>query len=218
MYSPDVTHTLSVKAKVQDILGLGYDHFIQSVLLPQGRFADFLQAEPSKRQALLVELLAFGVYKKIGQQARDRARLAAERERIAQEERAKLADATEEAEERAAARVRELEELGQAVEGRLQALNQRAEQARQAADQADAVRAQAGLLAAVRVPAGVAGLTDRIAAAGQRVAARAKQAADAASAEEEAERARDTLPGKTHVEALAHRYEQQRTLTTRLQV
>jgi exonuclease SbcC len=207
-----------VKAKVQDILGLGYDHFIQSVLLPQGRFADFLQAEPSKRQALLVELLAFGVYKKIGQQARDRAKLAAERARLALEQRAKLADATEEAEERAAARVRELEELGQDVEGRLQALSQRAEQARQAAEAADVVRAEAGLLAAVRVPPGVADLADRIAAADQRVAAREKQAADAASAEEEeAERARDTLPDKAHVEALARAYEQQRTLTTRLQ-
>ena len=109
-----------VKAKVQDILGLTYDHFTQSVLLPQGRFADFLQAEPSKRQELLVELLAFGVYKKIGQQARERARLAAERVRLALEQRAKLADATAEAEERAAARVRDLEELGQAVEDRLQ--------------------------------------------------------------------------------------------------
>jgi exonuclease SbcC len=97
-------------------LGLGYDHFIQSVLLPQGRFADFLQAESGKRQKLLVELLAFGVYKKIGQQARDRARLAAERARLALEQRAKLADATEEAEERAAARVRALEALGQAVD------------------------------------------------------------------------------------------------------
>ena len=33
-----------VKAKVQDILGLSYEHFTQSVLLPQGRFSDFLQA------------------------------------------------------------------------------------------------------------------------------------------------------------------------------
>src|SRR4029077_11704974 len=33
----------TVKLKVQDILGLTYDHFTQSVLLPQGRFADFLQ-------------------------------------------------------------------------------------------------------------------------------------------------------------------------------
>ncbi|HTQ93532.1 MAG TPA: AAA family ATPase, partial [Streptosporangiaceae bacterium] len=206
-----------VKAKVQDILGLTYDHFIQSVLLPQGRFADFLQAEPSKRQALLVELLAFGVYKKIGQQARDRARLAAERARLALDQRAKLADATPEAEERAAARVRELEELGQDVEGRLHALSQRAEQARQAAEAADVVRAEAGLLAAVRVPPGVADLADRIAAADQRVAAREKQSADAARAEEEAERARDTLPDQAHVETVARAYEQQRTLTTRLQ-
>jgi DNA repair protein SbcC/Rad50 len=206
-----------VKAKVQDILGLGYEHFIQSVLLPQGRFADFLQAEPRKRQELLVELLAFGVYKKIGQQARDRARLAAERTRLALEQRAKLTDATAEAEERAVARVRDLEALGQAVEGQLRALDQRAEQARQAAEQADAVRTQAGLLAAVRVPAGVAGLTDRITATDQLVAAREKQAADAASAEEEAERARDTLPDKVHLEALARGYEQQHTLTTRLQ-
>jgi len=206
-----------VKAKVTDILGLTYEHFIQSVLLPQGRFADFLQTEPGKRQELLVELLAFGVYKKIGQQARDRARLAAERARLALEQRAKLADATSEAEERAAARVRELEELGQAVQGRLQALGQRAEQARQAAEAADAVRAQAVLLAAVRVPPGVTDLADRIAAAGRRAAAREKQAADAAQAEDEAERASATLPAKAHVEALARGYEQQRTLTTRLQ-
>lgn len=207
-----------VKAKVEDILGLGYDHFIQSVLLPQGRFADFLQAEPRKRQELLVELLAFGVYKKIGQQARDRARLAAERARLAQEERAKLADATAEAEDRAAARVRDLDALVQAVEGRLQALNQRSELARQAADEADTMRAQAGLLAAVRVPPGVAGLTDRITAADEQVAAREKQATDAADAEDEAERARDMLPDKAHLEALARGYEQQRTLTTKIQV
>ena len=207
-----------VKAKVQDILGLGYDHFIQSVLLPQGRFADFLQAESRKRQELLVELLAFGVYKKIGRQARDRARLAAERARLALEQRAKLAEATAEAEERAAARVGALDALGQAVDDRLRALDQRSGQARQAAEQADAVRTQAGSLAAVRVPAGVAGLTDRIAAADQRVAARAKQADDAASAEDEAERARETLPGRTDLEALAREYEQQHALTTRLRL
>ncbi len=207
-----------VKSKVQDILGLGYDHFIQSVLLPQGRFADFLQAESRKRQELLVELLAFGVYKKIGQQARDRARLAAERARLALEQRAKLADATAEAEERSAVRARDLKALGQVVDDRLRALGQGSEQARQAAEQASAVRAQAGLLAAVRVPAGVAGLADRIAAADQRVAARAKQADDAANAEDEAERARETLPGQTDLEALAREYEQQHALTIRLQV
>jgi DNA repair protein SbcC/Rad50 len=206
-----------VKAKVQDILGLTYDHFTQSVLLPQGRFADFLQTEPSKRQELLVELLAFGVYKKIGQQARERARVAADRARLAQEERAKLADATADAEERAAARERDLGTLRQAVDDRLRALGQRSELAREAAEQAEAVRTQAGLLAAVRVPAGVAGLADRITAADERVTVRVQQADDAAEAEEKAERARGTLPEKSHVEAMARGYEQQRTLTARLQ-
>src|SRR5690348_2115496 len=39
-----------VKAQVQDILGLTYEHFTQSVLLPQGRFSEFLHAKPADRQ------------------------------------------------------------------------------------------------------------------------------------------------------------------------
>ncbi len=34
-----------VKAAVQQILGLTYEHFTQSVLLPQGRFSEFLHAK-----------------------------------------------------------------------------------------------------------------------------------------------------------------------------
>ena len=59
-----------VKAAVQEILGLTYDHFTQSVLLPQGRFSEFLHAKAADRQDLLVELLAFGVYNAVGQLAR----------------------------------------------------------------------------------------------------------------------------------------------------
>ena len=62
-----------VKTRVQDLLGLSYEHFTQSVLLPQGGFSEFLRATPANRQRLLVELLAFGVYKEIGQRARERA-------------------------------------------------------------------------------------------------------------------------------------------------
>jgi exonuclease SbcC len=206
-----------VKARVQDILGLTYDHFTQSVLLPQGSFSDFLQAEPGKRQDLLVELLAFGVYEKVGQHARDRARLAAELAKTSQRELDELAAATAEAEEQAAARVQEMEALGQAVEDRLQAIRQRSEQARQATDQAQAVREQAQLLAVVQVPSQVPGLAGRIADADRVVAAHKKKAEDAAGAEEEAERARNALPDKTQLDALARAYEQQRTFATELQ-
>ena len=49
------------------------------MLLPQGGFSEFLRATPANRQRLLVELLAFGVYKEIGQRARERAQLAEDR-------------------------------------------------------------------------------------------------------------------------------------------
>ena len=89
------------------------------MLLPQGRFSEFLHAKAADRQDLLVELLAFGVYNLIGQQARRRGDLARERLRTAQRARQGLADASEEAEKLAAARVRALADLARGVEERL---------------------------------------------------------------------------------------------------
>src|SRR5215831_3411268 len=91
-----------VKAQVQEILGLTYEHFTQSVLLPQGKFSEFLHAKAADRQDLLVELLAFGVYNTVGQRARERAKLAAERMRNAHSAREEIAGATVEAETSAA--------------------------------------------------------------------------------------------------------------------
>jgi exonuclease SbcC len=206
-----------VKAKVQDILGLSYEHFTQSVLLPQGRFSDFLQAEPRKRQDLLVELLAFGVYEKVGQRARERARRAADRMQDAQRARDELTAATEEDEERAAARVRELENLGPIVDERLRALSERNEQVRQALQQAEAARQETGLLAAIRVPAEVPGLAERLTRATTLVAACKKRAEETAGAEEEAERVRGALPDKSRLETVAAAYERHRLLTAQLQ-
>src|SRR5712692_952816 len=104
-----------VRARVEEILGLTYEHFTQSVLLPQGRFSEFLHAKPSDRQDLLVELLAFGVYNSVGQAARKRAELAKERLRSARDARDQLADASEEAESIAANRVRALSDLAVTV-------------------------------------------------------------------------------------------------------
>src|SRR5205814_1173717 len=63
-----------VTAATERLLGLSYEHFTQCVLLPQGKFAEFLQASAAKRQDLLVELLAYGVYVEIGEKARARAK------------------------------------------------------------------------------------------------------------------------------------------------
>jgi DNA repair protein SbcC/Rad50 len=206
-----------VKAQVQDILGLTYEHFIQSVLLPQGRFADFLQAEPRKRQDLLVELLAFGVYEKVGQAARSRARLAAERRQLAEAGLAGLAGATQDAEDLAVARVRELGALAEVVDDRIAALAQLGDQAELAAKQAAEARAATELLAAVRVPGEVPGLALRIAQAARLVAERKQRRDTADAAESDARQARDALPDKTSMELLAAAHKERRELAERLE-
>ena len=206
-----------VKAAVQDILGLTYEHFTQSVLLPQGRFSEFLHAKAADRQDLLVELLAFGVYNLIGQQARRRADLARERLRTAQAARQGLADVSAEAENLAAARVQALAELASAVQEKLSALRGLAEQAGQAAEQARAAAADAALLAAIRVPADVAGLARRIGAAAGLVKERSEQRDRAERAELAAQRARAALPDKTRTERLGEAYAEHAGLRSRLE-
>ncbi len=206
-----------VKSAVQDILGLTYEHFTQSVLLPQGRFSEFLHAKAADRQDLLVELLAFGVYNLIGQQARRRADLARERLRTAQAARQGLADVSAEAENLAAARVQTLAELASVVQEKLSALRGLTEQAGRAAEQARATAADAALLAAIRVPAEVAGLARRIGAAAGLVAERTEQRDAAEHAELAAQQARDALPDKTRTERLREAYAEHSGLRTRLE-
>jgi DNA repair protein SbcC/Rad50 len=205
-----------VKSQVEKILGLTYAHFTQSVLLPQGRFAEFLQAKAAERQDLLVELLAFGVYSTVGQRARERARLAAERMRNAQAAREELADATEEAETQAEARVQDLAGLAQTVEAQLQSLGQLKEHAERAAQQARDAREEASLLAAVQTPAKVAGLAQRIREADQLLAERRQRRDAADEAERQAQQARDALPDKTGMEIFRKTYEQKRELALQL--
>jgi len=51
-----------MRARVEEILGLDYDGFTRSVVLPQGQFDAFLKGEPKERRKILVALLRLGVY------------------------------------------------------------------------------------------------------------------------------------------------------------
>ena len=64
---------------ISALLGLDFDRFTKTVVLPQGRFADFLHDEPRKRQELLRHLLDLDVYSRMGSVARRRADSARER-------------------------------------------------------------------------------------------------------------------------------------------
>ena len=64
----------SMNKAVEDLLGLNVDQFNRTVVLPQGRFADFLHDDPANRQATLRQLLGLDVYARIGQAARQLAK------------------------------------------------------------------------------------------------------------------------------------------------
>src|SRR5487761_1187951 len=205
-----------VTAQVEDILGLSYRHFTQSVLLPQGRFSEFLQAKATARPDLPGALLAFGVYEKVGQRARERGKLAAERMRSAQADRDELADATAESEAQAAARLDALATLASTVDASLTALRQLADQAEQAAQQARAVRDEAAALAAIRTPAEVPGLAKRITEAENLASERATELTHAEELAAQTEQDRDRLPDKTQMELFRTGHQQHRQLAAQL--
>jgi DNA repair protein SbcC/Rad50 len=206
-----------VKAQVQDLLGLTYEHFTQSVLLPQGRFSEFLHAKSRDRQGMLIELLAFGVYEQIGQRARERAKRAAERLQLLTRQRQQLAGATAAARELAAAGLAALTSLAQTVDDRLAALSELKEQAAQAAQQARGVRGEIALLAALRTPAEVPGLAGKIAQADALVAERKKRRDTAEQVEATAQLARAEMADRTLMERTVAAHAERRRLAELLE-
>ncbi len=203
-----------VKAAVQDILGLSYEHFTQSVLLPQGRFSEFLHAKAADRQDLLVELLAFGVYNTVGQKARERAKLAGELAQQAKDGAARLPGATQEAEDAAAARLAALGDLSDVLEDRLDSLRELSARASEAAAAVLVVKTESSLLARVKSAADVAGLARRIADADRVLAAARTERDRRDQAELEAGQAREALPDKSGLLRLREAYGQQRELVS----
>jgi exonuclease SbcC len=54
-----------ISEQVERLLGLDYDAFTRSVVLPQGQFDAFLKGEPKERRKILVALLDLGVYERM---------------------------------------------------------------------------------------------------------------------------------------------------------
>lgn len=58
---------------MEKALGLDFDRFTKTVVLPQGRFARFLHDQPRDRQEVLRQLLGLDLYTRMGAEARKRA-------------------------------------------------------------------------------------------------------------------------------------------------
>lgn len=148
---------------IENLLGLNFDQFTKTVVLPQGDFARFLTETPEARQALLRRLLGMERFREMGTRARERSRdAAAKRDALA--EQLDTQDAiTEEAIDAAKERVEVLEQLG--VTLRAAVLDHNDAQAAHVAAIAaqDANESQHARLCAVEAPADFAKLMSRIA-------------------------------------------------------
>lgn len=63
-----------VNDEIVQLLGLGYDEFIQTVVLPQGEFAKFLRAKPADQRSILQMLLRHEVFTRMRDAAEERRR------------------------------------------------------------------------------------------------------------------------------------------------
>ncbi|HWO71473.1 MAG TPA: SMC family ATPase, partial [Actinomycetota bacterium] len=58
-----------VDARIEGIVGLDYEAFTRSVLLPQGRFQEFLVGDAAERRRILTELLGLELFERLGKRA-----------------------------------------------------------------------------------------------------------------------------------------------------
>jgi exonuclease SbcC len=208
---------------IRHAVGLTYDGFTRSVLLPQGKFQEFVVGDPVKRRAILTELLGLTLFRGMAERAGAMARDAnVQAETTARILEAEYADATPQAlaEARAAAREAGRRQKAWAKAGkRVLALfeewveaGRSAQELREcrvdAAAAAERARSTAEELAAL-ASEGVA--SDRaVAAAGAAAERAATESQSARVALAEAQRTLGTVEGLTEAQGLAHALAQAR--------
>ena len=72
-FEPLAGRVKEIEEAIEKIVGLDYDAFTRSVVLPQGQFDAFLKGEPKERRKILVALLNLGVYEDMHQISNRRA-------------------------------------------------------------------------------------------------------------------------------------------------
>jgi exonuclease SbcC len=120
---PMVDRARDVNAQVSEIVGLDYEGFTRSVILPQGQFQEFLAGSAEKRRAVLRSLLRLEVYDRMRERAsgmaRDLKTRGEERRRVLSE----LAEATPENVERLESERARAEAQIEALKGQVDALD-----------------------------------------------------------------------------------------------
>jgi exonuclease SbcC len=122
-----------IRAEVDRILGLDYDGFTRSVVLPQGQFDAFLKGEPKERRKILVALLNLSVYERMQQLANQRSSAAkTEADFIKRQLETDFGNATQEVLEQKQAELKAAQGCAKQAEAALQAMTEAATLAQQA--------------------------------------------------------------------------------------
>ncbi|MGB3439847.1 MAG: AAA family ATPase, partial [Actinophytocola sp.] len=206
-----------VTGAVSELLGIGYDQFTQCVVLPQGRFAEFLQAKPSDRQDLLIQLLAYAIYEDVGQRARERARVAKSKLEMTEKRLGELGAVTEDVVAAAEKRVAALDALVPTVDEAVEKMAEVRTKWSEANAAAKVVREQLTDLGGLRRPGDVVDLATRLVDADEQVARRAEERTTAEKAEAEAETVRSGLPEAMELTRWRDAHVRQTTLAERLE-
>ncbi|MFF5206151.1 AAA family ATPase [Streptosporangium sp. NPDC000396] len=161
----DATEVLAsdseVTPAVEKLFGLSFEHFLTCVVLPQGDFAEFLHAQPAKRQEIFVKLMGLEIYSRIAQAANAEAEGEKQRAVLLAQQLEEYGDATERAQQAAQGRVATLEKVSARVRTALPGLTKHGAAVTEARKACEKLTAERDRLGAVAVPAGLEELGKR---------------------------------------------------------
>ncbi|MBE9185051.1 SMC family ATPase [Microcoleus sp. LEGE 07076] len=69
------TSIVAVQNTIEQILGMDFDTFTRAIILPQGKFDEFIKGDTSKRREILRQLAGFEVFEKMRKEANELAKL-----------------------------------------------------------------------------------------------------------------------------------------------
>lgn len=151
-------------AAVESLLGLSFEQFTKTVVLPQGKFADFLHDKPANRQQLLRRLLDLEVYSRMASAANLRSRDAETRLDVLSDQLDRSADLHPDELGRLQRRATDLDAARTVAKELHERHRDLLDRMRRADAEAEQVDRALGALARVEQPPGVADLDEEIAA------------------------------------------------------
>ena len=205
-----------VDEQVAVLLGLDFDQFSKTVLLPQGQFATFLHDTPAKRQDLLRTLLDLGVYERMRELAQERKSMAEAEAAVLTRDLERLSSATEEAGRAATENVAALGQTLEQVRVHQPELDRLATGAGEAKNAISDLESLVSPLADVEMPAAVRELAAERSAASDRLGAADLAVRAAGDRVVEHEKKLAALPEVAELSKVVSDWERRRVLDERL--